>query len=643
MEITQYIDENNKRKERFDAPYNPWLGIGSYIERFELALKNPFHGTTFLPMAMLDMPLVQEALKKKDVSNEHYSKILGLRSLHDYEYYAITHQHIRHKTLGLITPFKLNYAQRAIVLPSIESQRLAGEPMRQIFPKARQGGISTFINGINDWIQFRKPGWNSCIVTLVEDQARNIRSMYTTIAKHHPIKTTLIGFEGGSKNKYCVERECLISIGSVESPDALRSGDIKIAHLSECGLWKKTQGKSPEDLIQSIRGTIPEIPDTFIALESTAKGVGNFFHREHLSSLKPDSSYKSCFIAWWNMEQYQQAVPNNELESFISSWDDYEHYLWELGATIEGIKWYRNKFKNEFKGDKWRMMSEFPSTDTEAFTSTGANYFPRQYTQPYYKWIRQPQFVGDLPSDNLGSSACFENIVFTDNVNGNLFVWDKPAEKQYKNRYIVIMDIGGKNEKADYSVITVMDRYYTTMNDALLVVARMRIHLDYDLAAWKAAQIATWYQNALLVIESNFVDNKHENTEGDNFLSIIDVIAEEYDNMYTRTSPERIRDGVPAVYGFHMNRKSKPMIFSTLTTYLRGRMIDEPDERAVDEAEQFEIKPDGTLGAVDGCHDDILVTDAIGTWVHEQMDPCTEAVIRTINPNRNTSVGESSF
>ena len=43
-----------------------------------------------------------------------------------------------------------------------------------------------------------------------------------------------------------------------------------MAHLTEVGLWKETKGKKPEDLVQSIFGSINDGPYTVKVLESTA-------------------------------------------------------------------------------------------------------------------------------------------------------------------------------------------------------------------------------------------------------------------------------------------------------------------------------------------------------------------------------------
>lgn len=646
FDFQTYKRENAARLGRFEATYNPTTGEGSVLERFPIEIcwededGEKQGGRYFLPIQMLEAPLLQAILKgTKQVSQEVAFDLMRVRQNYDFEYYAVVCQTIKHKKTGLDVPFIMNYAQRAIALPKFERQRLGGKPIRQVVPKARQGGISTFIDAYIEWIQSRlQTGWNSCIVTLIEDQARNIRGMYSNIARHYPKEfgsITFRAFEGSPKNKHYIERDCVISIASVEKPDSLRSGDLKCAHLSEVGLWRETKAKKPEDLIQSIRGSVPNLPNTLIALESSAKGVGNFFHNEYLAALKGDSSYDVCFLSWWNMELYQDAIPedDDELYRWILGWNEYQKWLWSLGATLEGIMWHTNYLRDEMKGDTWRMGSEFPSTADEAFASTGKRFFPQQYTSKYRQYTREPQLIGDLVGDTIGDQGCMKNITFVDNAKGDFKVWSKPPNGLWKNRYIVSVDIGGRHDKADYSVITVLDRYWASLGDDLAVAARYRCHMDLDLVAWKAAQIATWYGDAELIIESNYIDNKETESEGDNFLTVLDTISEHYENLYSRTSPERIREGAPVQWGFHTNRQTKPMVLAVLLRMYRERCIDEPDNQAINEAETYEIKPNGILGAVNGCHDDIVMSTAIGCWRHENMDACVEITTKAKGGN----------
>ncbi len=174
------------------------------------------------------------------------------------------------------------------------------------------------------------------------------------------------------------------------------------------------------------------------------------------------------------------------------------------------------------------------------------------------------------------------------------------------------MDIGGRSDTSDYSVIAVVDRHGTGNRPE--IVAQWRGHTDHDLLAWNASQIATYYRKALLIVESNTIET--ERTEGENSGYILDEIADYYDNVYYRRSGEGSTAMRP---GFHTNRQTKPLIVNNLVAAVRDGSYTERDSGAVDELQTYERKPNGTFGAKDGHHDDILMTRCIGLFIAQEM------------------------
>ena len=89
-------------------------------------------------------------------------------------------------------------------------------------------------------------------------------------------------------------------------------------------------------------------------MESTAKGVGNYFHSTWLKSKRGENNMKPVFVSWYEIELYQKSFKTeNEKIKFFESLNSYEKTLWRKGATLEGIHWYREKF-TEFGEDLWR-------------------------------------------------------------------------------------------------------------------------------------------------------------------------------------------------------------------------------------------------------------------------------------------------
>lgn len=631
------LKQNRIRNELLDAPYNPILGVGSPLDRVPLIIKN---GQIRIPKPMAEVKLIKDILimgsldkfvektfKKafdKDPQEEAFNSILMLvnqiRNKYDFEFWAASTIKIKDKETGAIIPFILNRAQRHI-LQKLESKRLAGKPIRGVLLKARQMGGSTLIEFYGVWLQkIIYKNWNSVIVGDVDDQARNIRGMYTTAASEYPLEVgtmTLRPFEGSTNHKQIVESGSVIYIGSMQHPEAIRSSDLKIAHFSEVASWKTTRGKKPTDLLQSIKSAIPYKPGTMIIEESTAKGVGNYFHTSWLAAKKEKSEYMAIFTPWYYMNIYRIPFKDDkEREEFANNLSDYDKFLWEEGATLEGIKWYNTILNTEFNGDTTMMQSEFPTTDTEAFQSTGHRVFSHKITQRAAKNCTKPKFRGVITSDGDTGEDALKNISFDQHFAGNLHLWALPDKSiNVKNRYVVSLDIGGTTPKADWSLMRIFDRYWMMDGGVPEAIGTYKLHIDQDRLAWLAAKVAEYFNHALLVVESNSLESK-ANTEGDNFLTILDEIVDEYDNIYARTTEQdKVKEGAPVKYGFHTNKSTKPMIINALKAAMRDDGYIERDRRLIDEADVFEHKPDGTMGAVEGQHDDVVMSTAIGLWV----------------------------
>ena len=661
-------DENIRRNKELDAPYNPYLGIGSPIERFKFCIKEGVFVN--IPITMLESKLISDiigvgSLRKfvektqKEIVDHDYNEhsfdlMLELfnmeRNKHDFEFWAATTIKIKHKETGMLSPFILNRPQREILV-ELEDMRTKNIPIRAILLKARQFGGSTLIEFYSSWIQLiHKQNWNSAIIGDIDDQARNIRGMYTTAAEYYPKEMgamTLKPFENSANNKQIIETGAVIYIGSMQHPEAIRSSDIKIGHFSEVASWKETKGKKPTDLLQSIKASIPNIPYTMIVEESTAKGVGNYFHKSWLAAESSKKGYMAIFIPWYHIERYRIPFSNEkEIDTFIKNMNDYDTFLWNEGATLESIKWYKYFLETEFKGDTVLMMSEFPTTSKEAFQSTGHRVIPRMATQKAALNCTKPLFRGNLTSDGEYGKDVLTNISFDEYFAAKLWLWAKPDKSvKMRYRYVVSLDIGGTTSKADWSVMRVFDRYWMIDGGVPEAIATFRLHVDQDRLAWMAVRLAEYFNHALLVVESNSLRTQ-KNTEGDGFLTILDEIKDTYDNIYTRKSEQdKVVEGAPVKYGFHTNKATKSLIIFNLRAAMRDGGYVERDQRMIDEAEVFEHKPDGTMGAVDGEHDDILMSTAIGLYVclKEMPMPVIVDSVKSKKKRRGGIKSEASF
>lgn len=574
-----------------------------------------------------------------DLTREYICKqLIKIRCKVDFIFCAAMYIFIKPKLGGDDIHFLLNRAQRKL-LAKLEGMRLAGKPIRIILLKARQWGGSTLIQIYMTWIQlFHKKGWNSIIVGHVKDTSLEVKGMFSKLMENMPLwliddeatEPKVSPFEGSQNIDIINARNCKVKVGTAEKPDSARGGDSSMAHCTEVALWTKTDNKTPEQVVKSVCSGIPNTPLSMKIYESTANGTGNFFATEWERAKRGQSDMQPLFIAWFDIDMYQIPIDNYEefVRELIANKDnerDYGKYLWWLwtkGATLEAINWYKHTVKGYNNHDD--MASEFPSDDIEAFTHSGKKIFDLYDVEKLKKTCRAPQQVGDLYAKEIKGKDALKDIRFIQG-KGELKIWEFPdvSINVANNRYIVIVDIGGRAKGSDFSDILVIDRYWMIEGDRPEVVAEWHGHIDHDLLAWKAAQIASFYNNALLIIESNTLETKYKKMQldGNQAPYILDQISEHYSNLYARDEAlESIAEHVPRKFGFHTNTNTKPALISKLIEMVREQGWIERDVEALDEFLTYEKKPDGSYGALDGKHDDKLMTRGIGLFLCYKLE-----------------------
>jgi hypothetical protein len=589
-------------------------------------------------------------------------KMQRLRLRYDFEYWCYRCVKVQDKLSKRMIPLSLNHGQRKTA-HQFEEQRLRHLPIRVIIVKARQWGGSTVTQMYMLWLQlYHYRRWHSAIVSQLKNQAINIRSMLTNVIRNYPTdvaQLSITGFEGLSSTRYLPERECKILTGSAESPDALRSFDFSMLHLSEVGLWKSTPSRSADDLVQALYSTVPYIEGSLIVMESTAKGIGTFFHKNYQAAENGESVMRPVFVGWYENENYAQfrhtqggqkimrnaaGLPESAVSDYrhlVEEFSPYQWKQWEQGATLEGIAWYADT-KRGLQYSDYMMKSEYPGSAGEAFQTKCNRYFEQSHIEACRATCREPQFVGNISGASEKGRQALSGIHLTPghSPSDELRIWIMPdgmnasgqgqpstRPASISQRYLVVVDIGGLSSKADWSVISVFDRKALTRTDGYLErAATWRGHIDHDWLAWKAAQIATLYGKALLAIESNTLETKDavqiQTSEGDHFYTVIDELSEHYSNLYMRTSePDVAREGVTYRYGWHTNVRTKYLAYDQCRSSLRDGEYVEHDSRCVDEMGWLEKKANGSLGAITGQHDDLIDTTAIGLYLSTREMP----------------------
>lgn len=669
VDIETIIQENERRRLEVFAPFNPITGEGSIGQRVSFTISDYPISTQYLPIEMMDEPFVKSLQKagsveslirdvlQLPVTEESCEKVveefIRIRNKYDYPFWAAMFAYIKRKGGGSDVLFRLNKPQRKLI-QRLEKMRKAGKPIRLILLKARQWGGSTAIQIYMSWLQLvHEVGLNSLIIAHQGTGSDEIKDMFDRMIKLYPVEMLhelgeayslnepkIVGV-GKSGNIFRVpQRNCKIKIGTAERPNSCRGGDYNLVHLSEVALWKETDGKKPEDIVRSACSGILLMALTMIIYESTPNGVGNFFHKEYLAAKNGLSQFEAMFVAWFEIEQYELPFAddsekydfaakllanryNEEVSTEREEAGTYLWRLWEMGATLEAIHWYvseRTKFKNHGE-----MASEYPSDDIEAFTFSGRKVFSSEDVELFRPACRTPRWRGEIYGSADEGEKAIEGLRFKKSDDGQLFIWHdvETSEEEVLDRYLVVVDVcKGHTKNADFADILVIDRLFMMDGEPPVVAAEWHGHIDMDKLAWKATQIAAYYNNALLVIESNTLETNNTKGEAEYILTLIhDVYGKQ---LYARKqSAEDIRQGLPKKFGFHTNSLTKKVVIYNLKVVIRERLYIEREAACLDEYLTYVEKENNSFEAMEGYHDDRLMTRAIGMQIcyHEMELP----------------------
>jgi intein/homing endonuclease len=142
-----------------------------------------------------------------------------------------------------------------------------------------------------------------------------------------------------------------------------RSQTIHWLHASEVAFWD-----NPSTLMTGLRQAIPNTPTSAIFLESTANGVGNYFHTTWSEAVSGESEFTPFFFPWW--QHYEYTADWLRLPTNVPFRADSEERLLRVllrthGLTDTDIKsrliWRRWAIRNLAEGDLLRFQQEYPA------------------------------------------------------------------------------------------------------------------------------------------------------------------------------------------------------------------------------------------------------------------------------------------
>lgn len=260
-----------------------------------------------------------------------------------------------------IKPLVFNQAQNYFH-DLIEHQKKTTGKVRVIVVKGRQTGISTYVAARF----YHKTSTSKAIGTFILSHESGTTDKLFKMVKLFNEKS-VIAPPTNRSNARELDFDKLNSVyyvGTAGFGEVGRGGTIQLFHGSEVAMWKNT-----DDIQTGLMESIPDMPDTEIILESTAKGMGNFFHRMTMDALRGLNEYIVAFIPWFWMDEYEQ-----DADGFQRTKDEQEYaelHLKDYDEHTQNRKlaWRRAKIANF--GSDWKFKQEYPANVHEAFQTSG--------------------------------------------------------------------------------------------------------------------------------------------------------------------------------------------------------------------------------------------------------------------------------
>jgi transcriptional regulator with XRE-family HTH domain len=281
----------------------------------------------------------------------------------DYAFYAEEILRIRTKS-GAIRPLVFNAAQRH-VHAALEAQRQTLGRVRALILKGRQQGCSTYIGGRFYHRLSRGRGLRAFILTHEQRATQNLFEMVERFHLHCPGAERPATGAANCEELYFDRLDSGFKVGTAGTKGVGRSATIQLFHGSEVAFWPFAETHAA-----GVLQAVPNEPETEIILESTANGIGNFFHKKWREAETGASEYVAIFVPWFWQEEYR--VPAGAAFRLDSEEAEYAA-LHALDA--EQMAWRRLKIAE--LGDELLFRQEYPASAAEAFQMSGHDsYLP---------------------------------------------------------------------------------------------------------------------------------------------------------------------------------------------------------------------------------------------------------------------------
>lgn len=477
---------------------------------------------------------------------------------------------------GNIVPFILTEEQKELVNTMIREN---------VILKSRQLGISSVVVALSIRACIVKDNTTCLLVSHSQDSTNTVfdklKQQFNSLPDFIKPDTVTnnrqeLKFVNGSK----------ITCVTAGNKDIGRGDTLNgIVHLSEYAFYK-----NPEKQLKSLSQALSDSGK--IIIESTADGF-NMFSNIYYKAKNKQSSYKAYFFNWINGGNlfdnlYKLSVDkfkarNNGVGLSEDELDDDEKDLRQLGASLQQLTWRREKVATDGL-DSFHV--EYPSTDDEAFLTTGSSVFDSKRVSSCMQALVLDK-VTYISKDKISGLP----IILQNHYPKSLKIWSTVKSGE---RYYIGCDVS-EGLGQDYSTAIVLDSKGEQ-------VAQFR---NNKLKPYQMADIynalGRYYNKAKLTVEK--ASGGH---------SVIERLRldNKYMNMTKYVTYDERNKAIWNV-GFDTNNKTKSIIINDMREWFEKGYILIKSQELLDEMKVFISNDNGSMGAISGSHDDLVMATAL--------------------------------
>lgn len=551
----------------------------------------------------------------------------------DMEFYAAVALKIKTKDARLV-PLIFNRPQQMMHEFAEKMLREVGY-IRIVMLKARQEGGSTYIGARGHKKAATVPMTNGIVIahtavatkTLFRMQDRYHNSMppvFKPMAKY--VGKTELYFANPTKKAEEKEAnpglDSMLSVYSARAIGAGRGDTIRFLHCSELPQWPT----NAKDVMLGLLNAVPKdgdaIKGTEVWLESTAKGVGDYFYDQYYAAKQKRGGtvFRALFIPWYLMDEYSSRVPHGfvptapERELMEKEHGDWEYVNPATGKktlSLEQVVWRRDTIANECDNNVDLFRQEYPTTDDEAFLTSGKPFFPIDEVKDRLAYVIanvKPLFVGEieLPLEigkdiyTAGRKLNKEPMKITANPYGSLTIWENPKED---HSYYIAADVAAGLIKGDRSVVKVRSR-----------------QSGNEVACWKG-----WIEPDVLAFVF-YILGRHYNfaygspeTNNHGLTTLVTLRDLCYPGIYMRLQNEKLTHEPTEMEGWITSARTRPLMLDEFKSDFREDGIQINDILTLQEMLTFVQADNGKFQAQDGCFDDHVMCEGILSMMKREM------------------------